>query len=191
MLAPDQIAELHPLVNVDTIECGLWTPHDGYVDPTMLTNAVAKEAREAGASIRFRAEAASVTRSSDGRFTVTLADGEELEKADICVNAAGLWSRNVSRMADPSAAHPAFVIEHQYAVTEPLPFLLKHPNVTLPVLRDLAGSSYIRQEQKGLLVGPYETECVVRTEWPHGPPPTWGMELFPDNLDRSVSQSSY
>jgi hypothetical protein len=90
---------------------------------------------------------------------------------------------------------PTFVFANtdgpRYAVTEPLPFLLKHPNLTLPVLRDLVGSSYIRQEQKGLLVGPYETECVVRTEWPHGPPPTWGMELFPDNLDRSVSQSSY
>ena len=43
MLDPERIAELHPLVDVANVECGLWTPHDGYVDPTMLTNAVAKE----------------------------------------------------------------------------------------------------------------------------------------------------
>ena len=31
----------------------------------------------------------------------------------------------------------------------------------LPVLRDLAGSSYIRQERDGILIGPYEPGMVV------------------------------
>jgi dimethylglycine dehydrogenase len=173
----------HPLINVSNIQCGLYTPNDGYVDPTMLTNAVAKEARNAGAVIRFNAKATSVIRDSAGRFVVMIDDGEALEPADFCVNAAGLWSRNVTSMAEITMAHPAFVIEHQYAVTEPLPALLERTS-PLPVLRDLAGSSYIRQEQKGLLVGPYENEVKIRTEWPNGPPDTWGMELFPDALDR-------
>eukprot|EP00729_Bicosta_minor_P031732 gene31732-27562_t len=31
----------------------------------------------------------------------------------------------------------------------------------LPVLRDLVGSSYIRQERDGILIGPYEPGMVV------------------------------
>jgi len=63
----------------------------------------------------------------------------------------------------------------------------------VPVLRDLKGSSYIRQERTGLLVGPYESECAVRNyddgrgTWTTGPPSDWGHELFPDRLDRIES----
>ena len=46
----------------------------------------------------------------------------------------------------------------------------------VPVLRDLAGSSYMRQEGDGLLVGPYEQlpEQAVHAEWGRrGPPLEW------------------
>ena len=29
-----------------------------------------------------------------------------------------------------------------------------------------------------MLIGPYETECIVKTEWPEGPPPEWEWSLF-------------
>jgi dimethylglycine dehydrogenase len=72
-------------------------------------------------------------------------------------------------------AHPAVVIEHQYAITETLPQLAGKlgDGERLPVLRDLAGSSYIRQERDGLLVGPYEVEVAARREWAEGPPADW------------------
>jgi len=187
LLTAEQAAARHPLLDIDTVECAVWTPHDGSVDPTMLTNAVAAEARAAGGSIRLHAEAASVKRDPYGRFVVTLASGETLPAADFVVNAAGLWSRKVTAMAaeltDAAMDHEAYTIEHQYVVTEPVGALLDSTDV-LPVVRDLAGSSYIRQEQKGLLVGPYEKEYVIHQDWPLGPPDTWGMELFPDDLAR-------
>ena len=37
----DEIAALHPLLDVTSIECGVWTPRDGDVCPTQLTHAVA------------------------------------------------------------------------------------------------------------------------------------------------------
>lgn len=54
------------------------------------------------------------------------------------------------------------------------------------MLRDLAGSAYIRQEGKGLLIGPYETDCL-ETCWgkdAKGPPAGFGMELFGGELER-------
>ena len=140
----DEIKEKHPLVCTDNIECGIWTPSDGDIDPTSLTNCVAQLARKAGATIKFNQNVHAITRSQHKTFLVTTETGETFE-ADAVVNAAGLWSRGVSEMVDPTIAHPAFVIEHQYAITDTMPEIqaLEH---RVPVLRDLAGSQYIRQE---------------------------------------------
>ena len=61
-------------------------------------------------------------------------------------------------MMDPNIAHPAFVIEHQYAITDTMPEIVEYKKKVpkgVPVLRDLAGSSYIRQEGNGMLIGKY------------------------------------
>ena len=118
MISPSEIAAMHPLVDVSGIECGVFTPHDGDVDPTMLTTAISRDAKADGAKFRFNAE-------------VT---------ADAVVNAAGLWSRRFSNQL--GMAHPAFVIEHQYAITEAIPELQGRlgDGQRVPVLRDLAGA---------------------------------------------------
>eukprot|EP00515_Schizochytrium_aggregatum_P017301 CAMPEP_0202098848 /NCGR_PEP_ID=MMETSP0965-20130614/2104_1 /ASSEMBLY_ACC=CAM_ASM_000507 /TAXON_ID=4773 /ORGANISM="Schizochytrium aggregatum, Strain ATCC28209" /LENGTH=869 /DNA_ID=CAMNT_0048667351 /DNA_START=74 /DNA_END=2683 /DNA_ORIENTATION=+ len=202
LLSASEVAALHPLLDSSLVECGVFTPFDGDVDPTSLTNCVARLAKDDGAEIRFNADVTGVSRQPDGRFSVKLAPGPGLApdtvldpiECDIVINAAGLWSRNVSDMApvDPGQAalsHPAFVIEHQYAITETVPEVKRlaesgHNGGRLPVLRDLKGSSYIRQEGNGFLIGPYEEECIVRTDMPRGPPSDFVMELFPDSLDR-------
>jgi len=193
MLGPDEIAALHPLVDVSGIECGVFTPKDGDVDPTMLTTAISRYAKADGAQFRFNAEVQSVRKlgaaagSADGGFEVVVRgeDGaDEVLTADAVVNAAGLWSRRFSNQL--GMAHPAFVIEHQYAITEAIPALAGRlgDGQRVPVLRDLAGSSYVRQERDGLLVGPYEEGVPVRTEWGEGPPRNFAFDLFPPALDR-------
>ena len=158
MIGADEIARLHPLVDVSSIECGVFTPRDGDVDPTMLTTAIARVATAHGAQFRFNAEVRDVRVRADGRFDVAVGDDEVLS-ADAVINCAGLWSRRFSRLlgdsGHPVPHHPALVIEHQYAVTESLPELAGRlgDGERVPVLRDLAGSSYIRQERDGLLVG--------------------------------------
>ena len=182
MIDVDEIQELHPLVNVDNIECGIWTPSDGDIDPTSLTNCVAALARGHGATIKFNQQVSSVEKNNSGSFHITTSAGETYD-CDAVVNAAGLWSRGVTDMMDSNMSHPAFVIEHQYAITDTMPEI-QQLDRRVPVLRDLHGSSYIRQEGQGMLIGPYEDVCVVRDDWKHGPPNTWGMELFPDDVDR-------
>lgn len=61
---------------------------------------------------------------------------------------------------------PLAAIHHQYLVTSTVPEVaaLEHE---VPVIRDLEGSYYCRQERKGLLVGPYEHPDKMRLqdEW--------------------------
>ena len=56
----------------------------------------------------------------------------------------------------------------------------------VPVLRDLRGSSYLRQERAGLLIGPYEDAPVVKRAWraADGPPDGWAWDLFQPDLER-------
>jgi dimethylglycine dehydrogenase len=191
LISAEEVAAKHPLVDVTNIECAIFTPKDGDADPTALTNLVAGQAKEAGAQILVNKEVVDIVRHANDTFSVHVAGGEVFD-ADILVNAAGLWSKQLSRMMGLSFAdHPAYVLEHQYAITETIPAIVEwqggDAKKRLPVLRDLAGSAYIRQERTGLLIGPYESEtCIAELdrEWDLGPPSTFDMELFPDRLDR-------
>ena len=59
---------------------------------------------------------------------------------------------------------PLVPMEHQYVVSKSVPEIqaLKRE---IPVLRDLDGSYYLRQERDGILVGPYEMDARARADW--------------------------
>lgn len=64
------------------------------------------------------------------------------------------------------ADHPLIPIHHQYLVTTGIPEV-KACQHEMPVVRDLEGSYYIRQERDGLLFGPYEkaSKMKIQDEW--------------------------
>jgi glycine/D-amino acid oxidase-like deaminating enzyme len=66
------------------------------------------------------------------------------------VNCAGMWGREVARMAGVSV--PLHAAEHFYIVTEPMAGVTRD----LPVLRDTDGYIYVREEVGGLLMGGFE-----------------------------------
>lgn len=69
--------------------------------------------------------------------------------------------------------HPLIPVQHQYVVTSTIPEV-KALKRELPVLRDLEGSYYLRQERDGLLFGPYESQekMKLQASWvAHGVPP--------------------
>merc|ERR1719253_2083383 len=81
---------------------------------------------------------------------------------DFVVNCAGLWARAVGDLAGVDT--PCAVIQHQYVIFDEMPELKKlqkERGQQLPVLRDLAGSYYLRDEKAGMLIGPYEEDCHV------------------------------
>lgn len=75
--------------------------------------------------------------------------------------------------------HPLIPVHHQYVVTATIPEV-KGLKRELPVLRDLEGSYYLRQERDGFLFGPYENQEKMKLQesWvTHGVPPgnfSWG-----------------
>jgi len=80
---------------------------------------------------------------------------------------------------------PAIPVEHQYIVTEPHPDIVARQKQGLPemgVLRESDASWYMREENGGLLLGPYEKGapcCYI-----DGPSPDAEYELFQEDLER-------
>lgn len=76
----------------------------------------------------------------------------------------GFWSREVGKMV--GVEHPLCPIHHQYLVTTTIPEV-EELSFEVPVIRDLEGGYYARQERKGLLVGPYEAvdKMKLQEDW--------------------------
>ena len=58
---------------------------------------------------------------------------------------------------------PVVPIHHQYLVTAAVPEV-EQLDKEFPVLRDLTGSFYLRQERKGFVLGPYEEQSKMKLE---------------------------
>jgi dimethylglycine dehydrogenase len=168
LVSADEIKKLHPLTNVDDIECGLYTTGDGHVDPSSVTNLLLERAKPLGGFVKTHAEVQDCKQDAGNDEWVVKVQqpgAEELRvvRAKHVVNCAGLWCKAVGEMSGVSV--PAVVLQHQYVITEEIPELKelhKERGGQLPVLRDLKGSYYLRDEGQGILIGPYEErESVV------------------------------
>lgn len=173
----DEAERLHPLVDFDGIRCIMYEPDGGNVDPSGVTNAYAVGARQRGAEIHRFTPVTATVQQPDGTWIVATAKGEI--RADWVINAAGLWGREVARLA--GIALPLLPTEHQYVVTETIPEIAAMDR-RLPSVADRDGEYYLRQEGKGLLVGAYEKDVRFWAE--EGTPQGFGHELFADDLDR-------
>ncbi len=178
LVGHSEMKEIHPLLVTDDVKLGFYTPNDGHTDPASSTNSMAVGARNRGVEIIRRNRVIGVERTNSGEWEVITEQGSIV--CEHVVNAAGSFSDQVAQMS--GFRLPIVNMQHQYLVTENLPeieALDKEP----PVVRDPVASCYIRQEQKGILVGPYETSQAAAwgldgIDW------SFDMELLPENLDR-------
>jgi dimethylglycine dehydrogenase len=173
----DEAERLHPLVDFDGIRCIMFEPDGGNVDPSGVTQAYAAGARAMGAGLHRFTPVTATEAQPDGTWIV------RTERGDIrtpwVINAAGLWAREVGRMAGLEL--PLIPTEHQYFVTETIPEIAGAGR-RLPSVADRDGEYYLRQEGLGLLVGAYERNMKfwAEDETPRG----FGHELFADDLER-------
>ena len=166
--------ELHDLVG------GMWDPRDGHIDPAQLTQAFAKGARDAGAVIRRFCPVTAIDRRASGEWEVTTPDGVVV--AENVVNAAGYYAPEIGRMVGRDV--PSAVLQHQYIVTDDHPAIVDASEM-FPMLRDPDDSYYVRQEGKGILLGPYEKQATPA--WGIGGedmPEDFSFELYTEDLDR-------
>ena len=173
-----EIQAIHPLLVVDDVKLGFYTPDDGHTDPASATNAMAAGARMGGAEI-YRYTQVLDTRLKEGGEWEVVTDKGSITCEHV-VNAAGSFARQVGEWVGLDL--PIVNMKHHYLVTENLPevaALEKEP----PVIRDPKASCYYRQEQDGILIGPYEKQGAEAwgldgVDW------GFDMELLTPEIDR-------
>ncbi len=169
----------HPLIETHDILGGLWDPLDGDIDPSQLTQALARGARNGGAEIYRFNPVEAIDRSSSGEWVVHTKEGDiTCEKV---VNATGYRVNEVGAML--GVTHPVISMEHMYFLTEPIA-ALEALDRRVPILRDPIDDFYSRQEKKGLLVGVYEQGC--KSWGMDGVDPDFTMQLCPNDLGRCL-----
>jgi heterotetrameric sarcosine oxidase gamma subunit len=151
LLSPEQALEHYPVMRVDDLIGAIWLPADGKANPTDLTFALAKGARMRGTRVVEKTRATGIL-TRDGRATGVRTDKGDIE-ADIVVNCAGQWAKQVGAMAGVNV--PLHSAEHFYVVTEDIDGV--HPD--LPILRDPDGYTYFKEEVGGLVIGGFEPEA--------------------------------
>ena len=169
--------EMHPLIDFAGVRCVMLEPDGGNVDPSGVTHAYAQGARNMGARIHRFTPVLETNAQPDGSWDVVTDKGTV--RAEIVVNAAGLWGREVAKLAGFEL--PLMTMEHQYFVTETIDEIAGLGR-RLPSVADRDGEYYLRQEGLGLLVGAYEKDGRFWAE--EGTPLDFGHELLPDDLGR-------
>ncbi|MEO8667960.1 MAG: FAD-dependent oxidoreductase, partial [Bauldia sp.] len=181
MLTPDEVKAIWPLCETDGIVGAIQHPDDGYIQPADLTQALAKGARALGAEINRTTTVTAIERTPSGEFLVKTDRGDIV--CEHVVSASGNFARKTGAMVGLDI--PVMPVEHQYIVTEPHPAIVARRKQGLPemgVLRESDSSWYMREENGGLLLGPYEKgapACYV-----DGPDANSEYELFQEDIER-------
>jgi glycine cleavage system aminomethyltransferase T/glycine/D-amino acid oxidase-like deaminating enzyme len=155
LLSPREAQGLFPLMDTAGVRCGSYLATDGYLDPSLLTTALADGARAAGARIftHTRVSAIDVEQGAHGERRVR---GVQTEwgpiEAEVVVNAGGMFAAEIGRLAGVRV--PVVPFAHEYLVTQP--FRERAPDEHLPTLRDPDLLIYFREEGGGLVMGGYE-----------------------------------
>ncbi len=173
------IRSKHPFYNLDGVLGALYTPDDGHVDPSGVTQALAAGARKLGARIIRQCRATDVKQLDNGEWKVSTEQGDIV--CEHIVNAGGTYARQIGEWSGLQL--PMTSMTHHYFVTESVPEF-ESLERELPVVRDdRLVSGYIRMEQKSGLIGIYE-KANPNSVWEDYCP--WDAEnhLFDPDYDR-------
>ena len=177
-LTPDQVKDIWPLADMENVLGAIQHPDDGYIQPADLTQALAKGARQRGATIYRNTTVTGIREQPNGEWLVETNQGDIT--CEHVISCSGNFARQTGAMVGLDIP-----VEHQYLVTEQHPEIMKRKKAGLPemgVLRESDASYYMREEAGGLLLGPYELgapACYI-----DGPAANSEYELFPDALER-------
>ena len=173
-VGPDEIAKMWPLANVDDVLGGFYVAEDGRANPVDVTMALAKGAKMQGARIIENTPATGLIKKGNAVAGVTTPFGDI--EAEVVVNCAGMWARQIGEMAGVTI--PLQAAEHYYLITEP--FEGMHGD--LPVLEDPSSYGYFREEGAGLMIGLFEAVCAP---WKVGGiPENFSFGELPPDWDR-------
>ncbi|MEO8105987.1 MAG: FAD-dependent oxidoreductase [Actinomycetes bacterium] len=175
ILAPEQILDIVPMMKVDDVIHGFWTPDEGRANPVDVTMSMAKGARMKGAAIFEETEVIDFV-VTDNRITGVVTERGTIECEKV-VLASGLWGRELAAKAGVTV--PLQAAEHYYLLTEPIDGVTTE---NVPVIEDPEAYGYYREEGGGLLVGMFEP---VGAAWSlDGTPKESAFTVLPPDWDR-------
>ncbi|MGX5842072.1 GcvT family protein [Mesorhizobium sp. ArgA1] len=150
-ISPREVSEMYPHLNVSDVVGAVHLPLDGQCDPANIAMALAKGARQRGATIAENVKVTKVHTKAGRVAGVSWAQGEDQGtiEADIVVNCAGMWARELG--AQNGVTIPLHACEHFYLVTEPIPGLGR-----LPVLRVPDECAYYKEDAGKMMLGAFE-----------------------------------
>jgi glycine cleavage system T protein len=159
---------LFPLMSTDGVLGAVYLPTDGWLDPSGLANALAAGARARGAQIRPHTRVVAIATERGRIAGVTIERNGEREeiRADVVVNAAGMFAPEIGQMVGVNV--PIIPMAHEYLFTEPI----EGVHAGLPQLRDPDNLVYYREEVGGLCMGGYERN-----------PAPWGLDGIPPDFN--------
>jgi glycine cleavage system aminomethyltransferase T/glycine/D-amino acid oxidase-like deaminating enzyme len=166
LIGPGESRELFPPMDLDGVLGAAYIPTDGYVDPSQLTFALMKGARQRGAEVatQTRVTAIDIDR---GRVRGVQTTRGAVE-TEVVVNAGGIYAQEIGAMAGVNV--PIVPMAHQYLITRPSGISLD-----LPTMRDPSLLVYFRPDVGGLVVGGYERD-----------PKPWGLDGIPGDFNAKL-----
>ncbi len=173
-ISTSEVKRMWPLAHVDDLQAAFYFPKDARVNPADVTAALARGARKGGARIIERCPVIAIEQRQ-GRVSGVITEKGRIQ-AEAVVNCAGMWAREVGRLANVDV--PLQAAEHYYLISEAVAGV--HPK--LPILRDPGRSAYIREEAGKLMVGIFE---VAAKPWNvDGIPQDFTFGEIPPDWDR-------
>ncbi|MEL7253343.1 MAG: FAD-dependent oxidoreductase [Pseudomonadota bacterium] len=168
-IGPNEVKSKYEHLNIDGVTAGVWLPLDGQGDPANIALALAKGARQMGATIKERVKVTGMKRQGRRITGVDWISDDGSEQghiaAEMVVNCAGMWGREVGKMAGINV--PLHACEHFYIVTEAIQGLSQ-----MPVLRVPDECAYYKEDAGKMLLGAFE---------PNAKP--WGMNGIADSFE--------
>jgi len=174
LLSAREAAELWPLMDATDVIGAAYLPTDGQVNPSDITQSLARGARLHGVSIVENTAVTGIMVDRGRVVGITTAEGK------ICceklVNCGGQWAKYIGAMAGVNV--PLQSVEHQYMVTEPLQ--PEPASGDLPTLRDPDRLLYFKEEVGGLVMGGYEPNPIA-----------WARKGIPEKFHFSLLNSNW
>ena len=172
LLSPAEAKDLWPLLDTFDVIGAAFLPTDGQANPSDITQALARGARQQGVRI---VEGCAVTgfRIERGQIARVLTEQGEIA-CDAVALCAGQWSKALGHLARVRV--PLQPVQHQYMITEPIAGVTPD----LPTLRDPDRLIYFKEEVGGLVMGGYEPV-----------PKPWAVDGIPEDFHFSLLEPDW
>jgi len=172
LLTPEEAKTLWPLMAVDDVIGAAYLPTDGQANPSDITQALAKAAKQSGALVFEDTGVLDIEIGKNGIAAVITNRGRiECEKVVCC---AGQWTRAFAARFGVNV--PLVSVQHQYMLTDRIAGV----DSSLPTLRDPDRLTYYKEEVGGLVMGGYESN-----------PRPWAIDGIPEHFSYTLLDSNF